>query len=51
MEFVSILKDENILTVPGSAFGRPGHMRIAYCTSPGIIEKSLPGFERAMKKV
>jgi aspartate aminotransferase len=50
VEFVSMLKDENILTVPGSAFGRPGHFRIAYCTSPGTIERSLPGFERAMKK-
>jgi aspartate aminotransferase len=50
VEFVSMLKDENILTVPGSAFGRPGHFRIAYCTSPGVIERSLPGFERAIKK-
>jgi len=51
VEFVSILKDENILTVPGSAFGRSGYIRIAYCTSPKVIERSLPGFEKAMKKV
>lgn len=51
MEFVSMLKDENILTVPGSAFGRPGYFRIAYCTSPEAVERSLPGFEKAMKKV
>lgn len=51
IEFVSILKDENILTVPGSAFGRPGYFRIAYCTSPGVIERSLPGFEKAIRKV
>jgi aspartate aminotransferase len=50
VEFVSMLKDENILTVPGSAFGCPGHFRIAYCTSASVIERSLPGFERAMKK-
>ena len=50
VEFVSMLKDENILTVPGSAFGRPGYFRIAYCTSPAVIERSLPGFERAIKK-
>ncbi len=50
MAFVSILKDENILTVPGSAFGRSGYFRIAYCTSPEVIERSLPGFERAIKK-
>jgi aspartate aminotransferase len=51
VEFVSMLKDENILTVPGSAFGRSGHFRIAYCTSPAVIERSLLGFERAMRKV
>jgi aspartate aminotransferase len=50
VEFVSRLKDENILTVPGSAFGRSGHFRIAYCTSPAVVERSLPGFERAIKK-
>ena len=50
MEFVSMLKEENILTVPGSAFACPGHFRIAYCTSQNVVEKSLPGFERAMQK-
>jgi aspartate aminotransferase len=50
IEFVSMLKEENILTVPGSAFGCPGYIRIAYCTSPEVIKRSLPGFERAMRK-
>jgi len=50
VEFVSALKEENILTVPGSSFGCPGHIRIAYCTTESVIEGSLPGFERAMKK-
>ena len=49
-EFVSALQEENILTVPGSGFGRPGHIRIAYCVSDDVIERSLPGFERAIKK-
>jgi len=48
--FVNILQNENILTVPGSGFGGPGHFRIAYCVSDEVIEKSLPGFERAIKK-
>lgn len=48
-EFVSTLQKENILTVPGSGFGRPGHIRIAYCVSDDVIERSLPGFERAIK--
>ncbi|TAK92940.1 aminotransferase class I/II-fold pyridoxal phosphate-dependent enzyme, partial [Patescibacteria group bacterium] len=50
IEFVSMLKEENILTVPGSAFACPGHIRIAYCTSQKTVERSLPGFERAMRK-
>jgi aspartate aminotransferase len=48
--FVSALQEENILTVPGSGFYGPGHMRIAYCVDDRTIEKALPGFERAMKK-
>jgi aspartate aminotransferase len=48
--FVSALQEENILTVPGSGFYGPGHMRIAYCVDDKTIEKSMPGFERAMKK-
>ena len=48
--FVSDLQEENILTVPGSGFGGPGHIRIAYCVSDDVIERSLPGFERAINK-
>ena len=48
--FVSDLQEENILTVPGSGFGGPGHIRIAYCVSDDVIERSMPGFERAMQK-
>ena len=49
--FVSALKDENILTVPGSGCGGPGHFRIAYCVSDETIINSMPGFERAIKKI
>lgn len=48
--FVNLLQNENILTVPGSGFGGPGHFRIAYCVTDDVIEKSLPGFERAFRK-
>jgi aspartate aminotransferase len=47
--FVAALQKENILTVPGTGFGGPGHFRIAYCVSDQVIEKSLPGFERTIK--
>ncbi len=48
--FVTALQEENILTVPGTGFGGPGHFRIAYCVSDQVIEKSLPGFERTIRK-
>ncbi len=51
VEFVRRLQDQNILTVPGSGFGGPGHFRIAYCVSEKVIEKALPGFEKAIKAV
>lgn len=48
--FVQALQEENILTVPGSGFVGPGHMRIAYCVDDRTIEKAMPGFERVMRK-
>ena len=48
--FVRALQEENILTVPGSGFGGPGHFRIAYCVSDQVIEKALPGFERVIRR-
>lgn len=50
VEFTRVLQQENVLTVPGSGFGGPGHFRIAYCTDDSIIERAMPGFERAIKK-
>jgi aspartate aminotransferase len=49
VEFVRSLQEENILTVPGTGFGGPGHFRIAYCVDDGTIERALPGFARVMK--
>jgi len=50
VEFVSALQEENILTVPGSGFGCPGHFRIAYCVHDSVIEGSMKGFEKAINK-
>jgi aspartate aminotransferase len=50
VKFVRLLQEENILVVPGSGFGGPGHFRIAYCVDDQTIERALPGFERAMAK-
>ncbi len=50
VEFVSELRNENILTVPGSGFGGPMHFRIAYCVPDRTIEMSLPGFKRVLSR-
>ncbi len=48
--FVELLKEENILAVPGRLFGQPGHFRLSYCVSETTIANSLPGFIRALEK-
>lgn len=50
VQFVGLLQEENILVVPGSGFGGPGHFRIAYCVDDQTIENALPGFRRAMQR-
>jgi len=49
--FVRELQKERILAVPGTGFGGPGHFRLAYCCAPEIVERSLPGFRRALVRV
>ena len=44
--FCDLAKEQNILLVPGSAFGCPGYVRIAYCVSYETITNSMPGFAR-----
>jgi aspartate aminotransferase len=44
IEFVKALQKKNILTVPGSGFGRSGHFRIAYCVDDSTIINSMEGF-------
>jgi aspartate aminotransferase len=48
--FIRLLQEEGILAVPGSGFGRGGYMRLSLTIARGDIERSLPGFERALRK-
>jgi len=50
VEFVRSLQEENILTVPGTGFGGPGHFRIAFCVDDDTIKRALPGFAKVMKR-
>ena len=37
---------ENLLVVPGDSFGTPGYVRVAYCVSHEMIERSLPTWKK-----
>lgn len=45
-EFAKEAKKFNLLIVPGSTFGCPGHFRLSYCISYDKIERSLPQFDK-----
>lgn len=38
-------KKHNLLLVPGSSFGCPGYVRLAYCVDYEMIKRSLPAFK------
>ena len=48
--FAEKLREEKILVVPGSGFGKPGYFRIAYCVDTDMINRSLNGFSNVLKK-
>lgn len=45
-KFCEDAKQFNLLLVPGSAFGCPGHVRLAYCISYEKIKNSLHAFDK-----
>ena len=45
IEFAKRALKYNILIVPGSGFGCPGHFRLAYCVDFNSIKKSIPAFK------
>ena len=49
-QFCAAAKKYNILIVPGSSFGCPGYVRIAYCVSYETIVNSLPKFAELAKE-
>jgi aspartate aminotransferase len=51
LEFVGMLRDEGILAVPGIGFGRSGHIRLSITIPEDSLRRSLPGFERAIRRV
>lgn len=48
MAFSNKAREFDLLLVPGSGFGAPGHVRIAYCVPTEKILRSLPRFRALM---
>lgn len=49
-EFCNMTAHElDLILVPGDSFMCPRHMRLAYCTTTDMVERSLPLFEKAIK--
>ena len=46
-----IFQEERILVVPGRGFGQPGYVRLAYCVSDEMIERSIPSFKKAAERL
>ncbi len=46
LAFCEKAKDFNLLIVPGTGFGCPGHTRISYCVPTEIAERSLAAFAK-----
>ena len=49
--FCEKAKAYDLLLVPGSDFGCPGHFRASYCIKTSTIEKSLPVFKKFVEEV
>ncbi len=49
--FCEKAKAYDLLLVPGSDFGCPGHFRASYCIKTETIEKSIPVFRKFTKEV
>ncbi|MBN1828481.1 MAG: pyridoxal phosphate-dependent aminotransferase, partial [Deltaproteobacteria bacterium] len=47
--FADALRKRRILTVPGSGFCGPGHIRIAYCVHDATILGAIEGFGEVLK--
>ena len=48
--FCERAKKYELLFVPSDSFGFPGYVRIAYCVSHEMIEKSIPAFEKLARE-
>ncbi len=50
-EFTRLLAADGVFVLPGSVFETPGFFRICLTANDAMIERGLPGFERAIRRV
>ncbi|MGW8250281.1 MAG: aminotransferase class I/II-fold pyridoxal phosphate-dependent enzyme, partial [Anaerolineales bacterium] len=47
--FINLLAEQHIYCLPGSVCEMPGYFRISITANDDMVERALPGFERAME--
>lgn len=50
LEFTRRLANEDVFVLPGRMFELPGWFRISLTGSDAMVERALPGFEKAIEK-
>jgi aspartate aminotransferase len=50
LAYMHRLADENVFVLPGRMFELPGWFRISLTASDEMVERSIPGFERALAR-
>ena len=50
MAFTEVLAEHNVFVLPGRIFELPGYFRISITANDDMIERSFPGFEKALKQ-
>ena len=51
LRFVRRLAEDNVFVLPGRMFELPGWFRISLTANDSMVERALPGFERAIESV
>jgi aspartate aminotransferase len=46
VDLAQALLDQRTIVVPGGAFGAKGHLRLAMCVDPSVVDGALAAFER-----
>ncbi|MGH2793643.1 MAG: aminotransferase class I/II-fold pyridoxal phosphate-dependent enzyme, partial [Actinomycetota bacterium] len=48
--FTEMLAEHDVFVLPGRVFELPGYFRISITANDEMIERSFPGFEKALKQ-